>query len=155
MELNFEKDRLIDRDNLAEEWLNQSNLVGNYGKQLVKAKRRRDNLWESLKVVRSELIKECKEKNKKATAAEVEAYYRTNIRHKKAKRRLIKAEYEIGLIEVAYDTLRFQKKEAMKELRRMQDDEMFAEDDMDFTRRAKKQEARKQQKRRLKRNRGD
>jgi len=147
--LNYEKDREINKDELEKEWLNQSNLVGNYGKELAKAKRKKADLWEEVKVIKAELITECKQDNSKATGPQLEAYYRTHDRHKKAKAKLINAEYEIDLIETAYDTLRFQKKVAMQEVRKIQQDEMFAETDVDYTREAKRKAARKRQKKRL------
>lgn len=101
-ELNFEKDREIDPDELDVEWIAQPQLVYAYKREVVIAEKERDEIWENLKVIKSRLIKEVKQNTSKITGPEIEAYYRTHKDHKEAKQDLIDANYDLSMAENAF-----------------------------------------------------
>ena len=101
MVFDYDKDTAIDPDDLVEEWLGLSNMFFNYNKALAKAEKKVKEVWEDLKVARSQLVKKAKEENSKMTGPEIEAYYRDHDDHKQAKQNLFDAEYERDLVKSA------------------------------------------------------
>lgn len=118
MDKEYENDLKIDPDKLDQEWLNQSNLFMKYAEMAAEAKKKMDEAAENVKVVRSVLIKECKYKFKKATAQEVEAYYREDKRHKSAKQKQIQAEFEYNILNNAVFAFH-QRKTALENLTKL------------------------------------
>jgi hypothetical protein len=104
MTFNYEEDTAIDPDNMLEEWLGLSSTFFKYHKALIQADKKVKEVWEELKVCKADLIKECKEKDPKATGPVIESYYRTNENHKRLKQAKIDAEYEMGLIQSAINS---------------------------------------------------
>lgn len=98
MDNEYEDDLEIDPDNLDQEWLNQSSLFMKYAEKAAEAKKAMDEANEKTKVIRSMLIKKCKDEFKKATAQEVEAHYREDKRHKLAKKNQIETEFEYNIL---------------------------------------------------------
>lgn len=108
-EFDYEKEIEIDKDNLELEWLNQTNRFSKYGSELVRARKKRDRIWERLKVRKAVLIKKCKKENPKATGPEIEAYYRTDKKHKELKDKLINASSDHDLMDIAVQSFRMRK----------------------------------------------
>ena len=98
MDHNYEVDLEIDQHQLDQEWLNQPNLFMKYAEAQAEAKRILDNAHEHVKVTRSKLVRECKSNFPKATGPEIEAYYREDKRHRRAKDKMIEAEYDYSLM---------------------------------------------------------
>ena len=82
---DYIEDILIDPEELDMEWLEQPQLFARYGKISVEMKRDTADAEEEVKTIRSELVKEVKEEEPSSTMQEVEAFYRTHKRYKKAK----------------------------------------------------------------------
>jgi len=114
-ERNYEQDISIDVNSLDLEWNQQAFIFGYYSKQLAKAIRNVNRVWEKLKIRRSELIQECRENDPKASAPVMEAYYRTNEDHQKLKQDLFDAEYERDILQNAVYALNH-KKAALEKL---------------------------------------
>ncbi len=77
-DLDFEMDFIIDKRNLEMELVVLPETQKKYSMGLALLRNEKKELHEQVKVLRSELSQECKENNSKATAPQVEAYYRTN-----------------------------------------------------------------------------
>jgi hypothetical protein len=97
-EYNFENDLAIDPHQLDEEWLEQPGKYMKYSELLADAERHMKKCHEKVKVIRSQLIRECKENNPKATAQIIEGYYREHKDHKTAKEEMIDAEYQVSML---------------------------------------------------------
>ena len=115
MAFDYDKDTSIDPDDLVEEWLGLSSMFFNYNKELAKAEKKVKEVWEVLKVTRSQLVKKAKEENPKMTGPEIEAYYRDHDDHKKAKQDFFQAEYERDLVKSAIGSF-YRKETAMLEV---------------------------------------
>lgn len=125
-DFNYEEDTAIDPDRLLEEWLELPNTFYEYSAALSQKEREVNTTWEALKTVRSKLVLEAKTENglnnPKATAGEVEAYYRTQPEYQEAKERLINMEYERDMIQNAVSAF-FRKEKALhsvQELHKME-----------------------------------
>ena len=120
MELNYKNDVKINESALDLEWLDQAELAIKYGKEWVIARKKVALLDEKIKVVRSELIREAWENPEeclgqpKGSIQTVEAYYRTRNKHKKLKQKLIEAQEELDLVEVAKNEIAFTRKSALE-----------------------------------------
>lgn len=147
-EFDYESDIAIDEDDLFNEWLAHPNLAFKYGKALAKAKKEHSNAWEDLKVARSEIIKDYKEDNPKATGPMIEAHYRTHNYHIDAKSVLIEAEYKVNLLQTASDNFNYQRKEALKNLVKLRGQDYYSSEDKDFDKEATKQKIANRRKRR-------
>lgn len=121
----YENDLEIDSDKLDQEWLNQPNLFMKYAEKSAEAKKAMDEANERVKVTRSLLIKECKENFKKATSLEIEAYYRQDSRHIKAKKAHIQSEFEYNILNNVVFALH-QRKTALENLVRLWADQYFS-----------------------------
>jgi hypothetical protein len=97
-EFNYEEDSKIDPFNLHEECIRQPELVEKYSKLAAIAQKELSDAHEHVKVTRSDIIKEIKEKNPKITLPELEAKYRTDPEHIEAKEAYIRAEYNYNMI---------------------------------------------------------
>ena len=118
MEYDYEKDVKINEFELEKEWLNQPNLYMKYAEACAQAEAEMLEAHEAIKVRRSELIQECKEDNPKATAPEIEAYYRTDDEHKELKTKWIEAQHNFRILEAAVKSL-YMRKSALENLVRM------------------------------------
>lgn len=132
MRLNYKDDVKIDPTSLELEWMDQAELAVTYGKEWSMLKRKVALLDEEIKVVRSELVREAWEfpekclKQSKATAQTVEAYYRSNKKHKKLKQEWIEAQEELDLVEVAKNEIAFTRKSALENLVKLYVADYFA-----------------------------
>ncbi len=97
-EPSYEHDLAIDPDTLDEDWLAQPGLYMRYAQAHAQAIRERDQVWERLKVRRSQLIKEAKE-NGASNAVLQEAYYRDHQDHKDLKQGLIDTDYQVNILQ--------------------------------------------------------
>ena len=125
VDFDYEEDIFIDPDALDVECLEQPSLFMKYAEIKAEAKREHDQAWERAKVVRSELTKECKENEPKATAPMIEAYYRTHPDHVEAKQELIDCEFVLNMADLAISALHH-RKAALENLVRLGGMEYFA-----------------------------
>lgn len=122
MELDYSKDSLIDVNSLDIEWLNQPELERKYIQKAAELKKEAKLAHENLKTVRSELIRDAHadpEKCcgvKKATAPQVEAYYRTHEDYIDAKREQIDTEDAAEVANNMKDLIHFTRAKALEEL---------------------------------------
>ena len=123
--MDFEKDMQIDQGRLDEEWLNQPGLFMRYAKLAAQAKARLDRAKENVKIIRSECIKDAKERLEKPTAQLIEADYRTRTKYIRAKEEAIDAEYSYNILDSAVFALQ-QRKMALENLVRLLGQEYFA-----------------------------
>ena len=120
--MNYKADMRIDETALDVEWLEQANLAMKYGRYYALARRRFAEAEEKVKVVRAELIAEANADpveccNKKSpNAADIEAYYRMDDRHKEAKEEWVTAQYELDMAEIAKNEVSFTRKAALEGL---------------------------------------
>ncbi len=115
-EFNYDEDTAIDPDQLLEEWLGLPASFYDYSAALSEKEKEVKQCWEMLKTIRSELILKAKTEeglnNPKATAGEVEAYYRTQPEYIKAKDDFINIEYERDMIQNAVNAF-YRKEKAL------------------------------------------
>jgi hypothetical protein len=97
-EYNIDEDMAIDKHRLDEEWVNHPRIYMKYVRLVAEAKKEVSQCHERVKVMRSRLVKKCKEEDPKATGPQIEAYYRTNKLHMNAKKRMIEAEYNYDIL---------------------------------------------------------
>jgi len=120
--LNYEEDMKIDETALDVEWLEQSSLANKYNQEFAKISKDVALAEEEVKTVRSDLIKEAHANPKetcgvaKATAQQVEAYYRTHPDYKDVVAELIDLQYEKTMVELAKNEINFTRKTALEEL---------------------------------------
>jgi hypothetical protein len=133
MELNYEEDLHIDEKQLDIEILEQTDKAIRYAKNWVECKRRFMQAEEKVKVIRSLLIKRAHEKpdtclgyNVKPTAMTVEAYYRTNQKYIAAKEKLVQAQYELDLAEIAKNEMCYTRKTMLENLVKLNGQQYFA-----------------------------
>ena len=130
--MNYEKDIKIDPDSLDVEWLGQALLAMKYGRNYAESKKELANAVESIKVVRSELIKEANENpegccdKERPNAGDIEAYYRNHRRHKDAKEKIINLQYEMDMAEIAKNEVSFTRKTALENLVKLHGQQYFA-----------------------------
>jgi hypothetical protein len=128
----YEEDARIDEDALDLECLNQASLALEYGRIFAEAKRDVERAEERIKVIRSELIKEANEDpvgccdKEKPNAADIEAYYRNDKRHKEAKEDFIDKSYELTMAEIAKNAITFTKKDMLEALIKLHGQMYFA-----------------------------
>lgn len=97
-EFDYNKDLTIDKHNLDGECLRQSKLYMKYVKLTAQAKKAQAYAEERVKTIRSQLTKDFKKSNASATGPMIEAHYRTHPKYKKAKVRLIEAQFNYELL---------------------------------------------------------
>ncbi len=130
--MNYEEDIRIDVDQLDVEWTEQATLALKYGKHFAKCKKILSEAEETIKITRSELIKEANEDpegccdKEKPNAGDIEAYYRNHERHKKAKEEIIRLQYELDMAEVAKNEISFTRKAALENLVILHGQQYFA-----------------------------
>lgn len=111
MELNYQKDKVIDINNLEAEIIRQSDLGVMYAEYYAKCLIQLRKAEEALKIIKADLTMEVLEDpsaiglEKTPTGAMIEAYYRNHEKHKKAKELYMQAyeakEYaEVGKKEI-------------------------------------------------------
>lgn len=113
-ELNFEEDMYIDESNLDVEMLEQSDLTIKYGRYLALCKKKAAQCEENVKLVRSELMNNASGnpdllESGNPTVGNLEAYYRSHKRHKRAKEEKIEADFELELANIAYSAVHARK----------------------------------------------
>lgn len=124
-EFDYESDLAIDPNFLDAEFLNHSQTFMKYAKESAKANKAAKLAEQNVKVIRSELIEEAKRKGQDKNAATLEAYYRNDDRHKKAKADWIEATFYADLIQNA--VFAFQaRKLALENLVRLHGQEYFS-----------------------------
>jgi len=101
---NFEEDRKINFDQLELECDEQPSLLYKYSKEEKRLQKEVSNRHETVKITKSRLVKDflntaAEAGNKKPTGTEIESYYRTHPDHIDAKKNLIDAQYDLGIIE--------------------------------------------------------
>lgn len=106
---NYEDEIEINKDDLENEWLNQTNLFSKYAVEAVNAEKKHQLIWERLKVRKAVLVKRCKKEHEKATGPEIDAYVRTDKKHKELKKELINAKQHVDLMNVAVQSFRMRK----------------------------------------------
>jgi hypothetical protein len=124
-ELDFHEDLKINKFRLDQECELQPGLYMRYAEAAAQAKKEFDDAWEDVKVVRAELIKEAGENGAK-NDAQREAYYRTHTRHKAAKSRKLKAEYNYNILNYCVFALQ-QRKSAIEMLVKLWAGEYYSE----------------------------
>lgn len=132
MELNYQKDVRIDESALDLEWLDQAELAVKYGIEWAALKKKVAILEEKVKVTRSQLINKAIEDPKthlgldKTTVQAIEAFYRTDKKHKKLKQKLIEAQEELDLAEIAKNEIAFTRKSALENMTKLYIADYFA-----------------------------
>ena len=122
MNLDFERDIVIDENALDVEWLEQPRLALKYGKYLVQTKAEVRRLEQLKKTVKAELILEATEKPEecckkpKPTIQDIESYYRRHPRYKEVVEELNKALEEMEFAEIAFKEIAITRKKALEEL---------------------------------------
>lgn len=131
--MNYEEDIRIDETALDVEWLEQASLAMRYGKHWARCKMALTLAEEKIKVVRAELIKLANEdpdkylgEGTKATAPNIEAFYRMHKRHKEAKQEWIDAQFELNIAEIAKNEISFTRKAALENLVVLHGQQYFA-----------------------------
>jgi len=121
--MDFENDMRIDESALDVEWLNQASLAMQYGRYWAEKVEAVQLAEEHVKLIRAELIQQANEdpdtylgEGVKPTAVNVESYYRTHRRHKNAKEKLIKTQYELNIAEIAKNEISRTRKAALQNL---------------------------------------
>ena len=133
MEINYLDDMYIDESALDVEWLNQPPLALKYGAYFSVAKRDLAKAEEKIKIVRSELVKNATEdpdkhlgQGIKPTSPIVEAFYRNHEKHKKAKKKVIRLQYECDIAEIAKNEMSFTRKATLENLVILHGQQYFA-----------------------------
>ena len=132
MDLDYEEDVEIDPDALDVEWLEQSSLAIKYAKYALHLQRKVKLLEEKKKTVKAELIREANEDPQKCcnkakpNAADIEAYYRTSERYKQIVKKLIDAQFEADIADVAKNEVCFTRKAALENLVLLYGQQYFA-----------------------------
>ena len=130
--MDYEKDIKIDENFLELEWLDQALLAMKYGKYYAECRKILTLTEEKIKVVRAELIQEANNdpvkccKKEKPTVIDIEAYYRTEERHIKAKNEWVEAQYELDMAEIAKNEISFTRKAALENLVQLHGQQYFA-----------------------------
>ena len=121
---NYAEDIRIDPDALDIEWVKQASLFGKYAALKSAADRKVNECEQRLKVRRSQLLLEARDKGAK-NAAQEEAYYRTHPDHQALKKEWIDAQYEADILGSAVSAFGH-KKSALENLVRLQSANYFA-----------------------------
>jgi hypothetical protein len=130
--MDYEKDVNIDLNNLDKEWLELPFLLAEYGERCASAKRKMLKAEEKVKTIRSEIILDVARNpdilgpNVKATAPNVEAYYRDHPDHQEAKEDLINATHNHEVIQSAVFALQA-KKQGLENLVKLHGMDYFSE----------------------------
>lgn len=130
--LDYAKDMSIDPDALDLEWLNHANLEMEYIEQLSELRRECKDAEEELKTVRSELVRDAHDdpqeccNSKKATGAQVEAYYRTHTLYQDAKKECIDAQDAYEVAKDIKDAIHFTRTKALENLVKLHAAQYFA-----------------------------
>lgn len=117
-ELNYKEDLEINEFQLEKEWLNQPLLYMKYAELCAEAEREMNYTHERIKICRSELLRKCKTENPKATAGDLEAFYRTDKRHQELKEELIEDQYNYRILETSVKAM-YTRKSALENLTRL------------------------------------
>jgi hypothetical protein len=122
MALNYKEDVRINEQELDLEWLDQPERAMQYGREWARLRKKVALLDESVKVIRSELIRKAWENptkylgQPKGSVQTVEAFYRNHKKHKVAKQLWIEAQEELDLAEVAKNEMSFTRKSALENM---------------------------------------
>ena len=123
--MDFKKDVEIDPGALDVEWIRHPALYAKYAELAADANDTLKRAEQGLKVLRSELSLEIKERDSKATAAMIEAEYRCNKEHIQAKEDYFKAAYDAEMLQNALFALNA-KKAALENLVKLHAANYFA-----------------------------
>lgn len=157
--MDYGKDIKIDDTALDVEWLNQPALAIKWGVYWANCTMKVQQAEENVKLVRSELIEKVTgdpekylEEDVKPTAPIVEAYYRNHKEHKKAKKDLVKAQFELNVAIITKGEFSSGRKEALKNLVILHGQNYFAGPSVprDLTKEASKQEIQKTSNKKIK-----
>lgn len=124
--MDYNKDMKIDETALDVELLNQPKLATKWGEYWARCQKKFTQAEENVKVVRSELVEEIFAKGGKPTGPIIEAYYRTHPRHIKAKKKWIKAQFELNMADVAKWQIGNTRKESLQELVKLHGQSYFS-----------------------------
>jgi len=122
MEIDFSRDMKIDETALDVEWLKQGELASLYNQHYAEMCRKLEIAHEEVKTIRSELIKRANKfpekccHKAKPNAQDIEAYYRTHKKYKKAKEHMIELEYEKNMAELGKNEINYTRKSALENL---------------------------------------
>jgi len=130
---NYKKDMAIDDTALDIEWLEQAELATKWGIEWVNAKDELARAEENVKITRAELVQKANADpdrylgdGVKATAPNIEAYYRTHKLHKAAKERWLTALKQVGVLEVVKNEISFTRKAALENMVQLHGQSYFA-----------------------------
>ena len=130
--LDYEKDIKIDENALDLEFLDHANKVVQYAQVFADAKSEERRLHDLVKVTRSDLIDavnndpEGTTGKAKPNAADIEAYYRRDAKHKRAKEDLNRAVSEAEIAEMIYKAFSYNRKSALENLVSLHNAQYFA-----------------------------
>ncbi len=130
--MNYDEDVKIDEDALDIEWLEQGSLAMRYAQYQIECDSKVRQLEEKKRVIRSELILAVNEEPKntvgkdKPNAADIEAYYRTQLSYQGITERLNNARTEAEYAKVASDEIRYTRKKALENLVALYGQQYFA-----------------------------
>ena len=120
-ELDFARDMGIDEQALDVEWLvTQGELAGRYNMHYAKMCKDLELAHEDVKTISSELIRRANKDpmkcclKAKPNKEDLESYYRTHGKYKKAKAKMIDVEYEKNMAEMAKNEINFTRKAALE-----------------------------------------
>lgn len=131
-ELNYKLDVEIDHNALDVEMLRQGQLAVDYGEYWANCRHEVAKAQENVKIVRSDLIMRANKypvkccKKEKPNAGDIEAYYRSHPKHKKAKEELIEAEHNLDIAEIAKSEICYTRKSRMDGLIKLHGQGYFA-----------------------------
>lgn len=120
--INYEEDIKIDEQALDAEWLEQGQLAIRYAKHASEMEKEAARAEEYVKTIRSELINEVNTDpdvtigKSKPNAADIEAYYRTDKRYKKAKDDAVEKRNEADFSELARREISTTRRKALEQL---------------------------------------
>ena len=130
--MNYEKDIRIDETALDVEWLEQAELAVRYGRYWSACKDKVTRAEEYIKLIRSQLVAEANDdpvkccNKEKPNAADIEAYYRRDKRHIKAKEEWLNALKECNDAEIVKNEISFTRKAALENLVQLHGQQYFA-----------------------------
>lgn len=133
MNLDLDRDMVIDETSLDVECLRQPKLAYTYGKYLAECQRDHSEAVEAIKTIQAELIAKVHENpekylgvGKKATVQVVEAFYRGHKKYIKAKDNWVRAQFELAIAERAYQEVSLTRKKMLENLIQLHQSQYFA-----------------------------
>lgn len=130
--INYAQDIRIDPEALDVEWLKQPDIELKYIEAVAELAKEKDYAHEAVKTIRSELIQEANENpedccgKERPNAGDIEAYYRTHKKYKKARKEMIELEAELQVLTDMKDMIHFTRTKSLENLVKLHGEGYFA-----------------------------